>query len=119
MSEDQQPVKRSVVHIPSHEEVLQNSRPQPPQSFFRPSSSSSSTGVANSSGPASSFTEAFSFVRQTEFYTPPPVPPPAPPGVPPGGSSTSGFTQEYTCSSIHYIGGFFVFKIFLFCDGVI
>ncbi|MCO5577416.1 hypothetical protein L7F22_031248 [Adiantum nelumboides] len=74
--------KRVPIFIPSHEEVLRQSRPQAPPSLFRPSSSSASslasfsaTAPPLSSHPAETFTEAFSFVKKTEFYSPPPVPP--------------------------------------------
>lgn len=61
------------VRIPSHQEVLEKSQSRPLPSLFRPSSSSNNNPPAS----ASSFSEAFSFVKNTEFYTPPP-PPPAP-----------------------------------------
>ncbi|XP_042491499.1 DNA excision repair protein ERCC-1 [Macadamia integrifolia] len=49
-----------VIRIPTHEEVFEISQPKPPPSLFRPSSS---------------FSEAFSFLKNTEFYTAPPEPP--------------------------------------------
>eukprot|EP01018_Ginkgo_biloba_P032655 Gb_16136 [translate_table: standard] len=64
--EEQQQQRKLFVRIPSHQEVLQKSQPQPLPSLFRPSSSDQS----------SSFTQAFSFVKNTEFYTPPLPPPP-------------------------------------------
>lgn len=60
------------VRIPSHQEVLEKSQSRPLPSLFRPSSSSNDNPPAS----ASSFSEAFSFVKSTEFYTPPPPPPP-------------------------------------------
>ncbi|MCO5608240.1 hypothetical protein L7F22_062446 [Adiantum nelumboides] len=72
--------KRVPIFIPSHEEVLRQSRPQAPPSLFRPSSSLASS-LASSSATAppltshETFTEAFSFVKKTEFYSPPPAPP--------------------------------------------
>lgn len=63
------------VRIPSHQEVLEKSQSRPLPSLFRPSSSSNNNAPAS----ASSFSEAFSFVKNTEFYTPPPPPPPPPP----------------------------------------
>lgn len=63
------------VRIPSHQEVLEKSQSRPLPSLFRPSSSSNNNPPAS----ASSFSEAFSFVKNTEFYTPPPPPPPPPP----------------------------------------
>lgn len=63
------------VRIPSHQEVLEKSQSRPLPSLFRPSSSSNNNPPAS----ASSFSEAFSFVKNTEFYTPPPpAPAPAP-----------------------------------------
>ncbi|KAJ4957724.1 hypothetical protein NE237_024835 [Protea cynaroides] len=44
------------IRIPSYEEVFESSQRKPPPSLFRPSSS---------------FTEAFSFLKNTEFYTAP------------------------------------------------
>lgn len=61
------------VRIPSHQEVLEKSQSRPLPSLFRPSSSSNNN---NPPASASSFSEAFSFVKNTEFYTPPPPPPP-------------------------------------------
>ncbi|KAG0615820.1 hypothetical protein M758_5G069300 [Ceratodon purpureus] len=88
-----------VLHIPSHAQVLENSGPQPPLSFFRPSSGAAQPSQAaggasevsvqqgRAGGAPVSFTEAFSFVRQTDFYTaPPPAAAPAA-GVP---ASSSG-----------------------------
>lgn len=63
------------VRIPSHQEVLEKSQSRPLPSLFRPSSSSNNNPPAS----ASSFSEAFSFVKNTEFYTPPPPPPPPAP----------------------------------------
>lgn len=95
---------RPLLHIPSHSQVTENSRPQPPPSFFRPSSSQGAQSGPAPQQPqgaaATSFTEAFSFVRQTEFYIPPPAPAPAPPPVAPSPSSGSDLgvaprSQEY------------------------
>lgn len=49
-----------VIKIPSYDEVAESSRPK--------------TTLFNSSQP-SSFTQAFDFVKNTEFYTAPPPPP--------------------------------------------
>lgn len=85
--------KRVPIFIPSHAEVLLQSRPQPPPSLFRPSSSSASSlasaSTSTSTPPPSSqgshqadtFTQAFSFVKKTEFYSPPPAPPDRPPST--------------------------------------
>lgn len=43
--------------VPTHAQVLEQSRPQPPPSLFRPTST---------------FTEAFSFLKNSESYSPPP-----------------------------------------------
>ncbi|MCL7023265.1 hypothetical protein MKW94_000457 [Papaver nudicaule] len=58
--------KKSIIAIPSYEEVFDNSQqnPKPNQSLFNPSPS---------------FSQAFSFIKNTEFYTPPPPTPPTPP----------------------------------------
>lgn len=72
----QQQSGKVTVRIPSHQEVLEKSQPQRLTSLFCPSSSSNNS---NPPAPASSFSEAFSFVKNTEFYTPPPPPPPPPP----------------------------------------
>ena len=111
---------KPVLHIPSHAQVLESSRPQPPPSFFRQSASVAQSSQAAGSqsggggavgtsfsaqqeqpwragGAPSSFTEAFSFVRQTEFYTPPP-PAPAAPALSSGGEPRGGVgsgPQEY------------------------
>ncbi|XP_020525875.1 DNA excision repair protein ERCC-1 isoform X2 [Amborella trichopoda] len=61
-NEEQQ---RSFIKIPSYQEVFEASKPQPPPSLFRPSSSSPSLPP---------FSEAFSFIKNSEFYTPPPAP---------------------------------------------
>lgn len=125
--EEDSQVARPLLHIPSHSQVLENSRPQPPPSFFRPSSSSSViaqsssqavSGIQSGGGGAgsqqehqqgrapSSFTEAFSFVRQTEFYTPPPpAPAPAAPAPSSGGDPGSGVgskPQEYVFLRIFF-----------------
>ncbi|KAI5059021.1 hypothetical protein GOP47_0025340 [Adiantum capillus-veneris] len=86
---------RVPIFIPSHAEVLQQSRPQAPPSLFRPSSSSASSLASSSTStstpapshsfatpyPPETFTEAFSFVKKTEFYSPPPAPPDPPPST--------------------------------------
>ncbi|KAK9093854.1 hypothetical protein Scep_025323 [Stephania cephalantha] len=54
--------KKNVIEIPSFSEVINSSQPKPPPSLFTPSPS---------------FSQAFSFVKNTEFYTapdPPPIP---------------------------------------------
>lgn len=114
--------QKPLLHIPSHAQVLENSRPQPPPSFFRPSASAAQAAQAGGGGvsalegqqgrgggAAISFTEAFSFVRQTEFYSPPP-PAPAAPAPSSGGDHGSGVgsrPQEYAFPRIYlfcYVG---------------
>ncbi|CAK9860201.1 unnamed protein product [Sphagnum jensenii] len=94
MGSEEGALPKPLVHIPSYSQVLEDSRPQPPPSLFRASSQSSSVANPNLSSrsdspaaaavhvEASSFTEAFSFLRSTEFYSPPPPPPPAAPSPP-------------------------------------
>lgn len=100
------PLKRVPIFIPSHAEVLQQSRPQAPPSLFQPSSSFSPhtlppTSISTSTLPQitppttdhaaatserpETFTQAFSFVKKTEFYSPPPMAPPPPPTATTGG----------------------------------
>eukprot|EP00250_Pteridium_aquilinum_P016052 c22916_g1_i1 orf=230-1546(+) len=111
------PVKRVPIFIPSHAEVLQQSRPQAPPSLFQPSLSassltSSSTDFSPHTPPSNlstatthqitppitdgaatnqpeTFTQAFSFVKKTEFYSPPPAAPAPAPVLPPTTSATS------------------------------
>lgn len=56
--------KRDLIKIPSYQEVFESSQAKPTPSLFRPSSS---------------FSQAFSFIKSSEFYTPPPPPPEEPP----------------------------------------
>ncbi|XP_077245635.1 nucleotide repair protein isoform X2 [Tasmannia lanceolata] len=56
LKEEEQNKGKSFIKIPSYQEVFNTSQPQPPPSLFRPSSS---------------FSEAFSFIKNSEFYTPP------------------------------------------------
>ncbi|RWR80800.1 DNA excision repair protein ERCC-1 isoform X1 [Cinnamomum micranthum f. kanehirae] len=53
--------QKGLIKIPSYQEVFQSSQPKPPPPLFQPSSS---------------FSQAFSFLKSSEFYTPPPPPPP-------------------------------------------
>lgn len=113
------PLKRVPIFIPSHAEVLQQSRPQAPPSLFQPSSSlasSSSSSFSPHTRPPTNtstsilpqitppttdhaaatperpetFTQAFSFLKKTEFYSPPPMPPPPPPTASGSSASTTG-----------------------------
>ncbi|KAL3538048.1 hypothetical protein ACH5RR_001414 [Cinchona calisaya] len=66
-SNDQQ--SKFVINIPSYEEVMEISQPKTtPSSFFEPSTS---------------FSQAFNFVKNSDFYSPPPPPPPPPLTPPP------------------------------------
>nr|PNR38072.1 hypothetical protein PHYPA_021183 [Physcomitrium patens] len=60
--------RKSFLHIPLHAEVLENSRPQAPPFFSRPSSAAQPVEAVEAA-------EALSFMRQTEFYTPSPTTP--------------------------------------------
>ncbi|KAI6692481.1 hypothetical protein NL676_020191 [Syzygium grande] len=60
---------KTVIKIPSYQEVLESSQPRStPPSLFTPSPS---------------FSQAFSFLKSSEFYSPPPPPPPPPPSPSP------------------------------------
>ncbi|CAM6115019.1 unnamed protein product [Calypogeia fissa] len=94
---EQNGARKVLVQIPSAEEVERQSASRTQSlNLFRPSSTSS-TGASSSSSAgqsrssqagqgqgqqASTFTEAFSFLRNTEFYSPPPAARPAPPPRP-------------------------------------
>ncbi|KAJ7528650.1 hypothetical protein O6H91_15G012300 [Diphasiastrum complanatum] len=97
--------KKPLVHIPSHVEVSEHFRPQPPPLLYRPSAnaatSSSSPSPSTSAAQPTSFAQAFAFVRNSEFYSPPP---PAPP--PSSAATTSsglGNTQGKQTSAINSI----------------
>lgn len=71
---DNQKKNKTIIQIPSYQEVLQSSQSnQKPPSLFNPSPS---------------FSEAFSFIKTTEFYSPPP-----------SSSSHSAQTSETAASS--------------------
>ncbi|KAI3924568.1 hypothetical protein MKX01_038008 [Papaver californicum] len=86
--------KKSIIAIPSYEEVFDNSHqiPKPNQSLFTPSPS---------------FSQAFSFIKNTEFYTPPPPTPPTPsvptsspsPSTPNNSSRTIGKSEASPSTS--------------------
>ncbi|XAR52343.1 hypothetical protein NMG60_11020353 [Bertholletia excelsa] len=66
-----------VIKIPSYQEVLQSSQSQTaPPSLFNPSPS---------------FSQAFNFIKKSEFYSPPPPPPPSSSSQP---SNASDFTSS-------------------------
>ncbi|KAM0934407.1 putative ERCC1/RAD10/SWI10 family, RuvA domain 2, restriction endonuclease type II [Dioscorea sansibarensis] len=56
--------RRTLIQIPSYQEVFQASSSSSPQSYNPPTSSISTS--------AASFSDAFSFIKASEFYTPPP-----------------------------------------------
>ncbi|CAI9764761.1 unnamed protein product [Fraxinus pennsylvanica] len=65
--DDDQKQKNSsfVIQIPSYEQVIESSQSKTmPPSLFNPSTS---------------FSQAFNFIKNSDFYTPPPPPPPVPP----------------------------------------
>lgn len=68
--------KKVVIQIPSYQEVIETSSQPKSQSLFKPSQS---------------FSQAFSFIKNSEFYTPPPPPPP-----PPATSSSSSQSQNFS-----------------------
>ena len=89
-----------IITIPSYDQVLQQSRPQAARILFQPSQSSSSSLSSSSCSTFSqlttstptidhheqtgSFNQAFSFLKKSDSYSPPPVvsaPPSQPPGV--------------------------------------
>ncbi|XP_026406090.1 DNA excision repair protein ERCC-1-like isoform X3 [Papaver somniferum] len=78
--------KISIIAIPCYEEVFDNSQqnPKPNQSLFNPSPS---------------FSQAFSFIKNTEFYTPPPPTPPTP-SVPATSPSPSPSTPNNSSRTI-------------------
>lgn len=86
--------KISIIAIPCYEEVFDNSQqnPKPNQSLFNPSPS---------------FSQAFSFIKNTEFYTPPPPTPPTPsvpasspsPSTPNNSSRTIGHSDASPSTS--------------------
>ncbi|KAJ4830820.1 Excision repair cross-complementation group 1 [Turnera subulata] len=65
--------RKVVIQIPSYQEVIDNSQPKPSQAN------------SNLFKPSQTFSQAFSFIKNTEFYTPPPPPQP---------SATSSFSQQ-------------------------
>ncbi|KAL6906506.1 hypothetical protein ACP4OV_004107 [Aristida adscensionis] len=72
---------KNLIKIPSYQEVFGSgasgsaaSASAPPPSY-NPPLASSGAGSSSSSSPAASFTQAFSFLKSSEFYSPPPPPP--------------------------------------------
>ncbi|KAJ8772046.1 hypothetical protein K2173_027223 [Erythroxylum novogranatense] len=60
--------KKTVIEIPSYNQVIESSLSNPTQA--------QSQSLFN---PSQSFSQAFSFIKSSEFYSPPPPPPPPPP----------------------------------------
>ncbi|KAL5225780.1 hypothetical protein ABZP36_012419 [Zizania latifolia] len=83
---------KNVIKIPSYQEVFGNaassssSSTAAPPSYNPPLPSASSAAAAASSSSSSSFSQAFSFLKSSEFYTPPP-PQATTPRPPQAGSS--------------------------------
>jgi DNA excision repair protein ERCC-1 len=71
-----------IIKIPSLEEVLESSQSKTAPSLFNPSDS---------------FTQAFSFIKKSEFYLPPPPPPPAAAG---DSSSSHQHIDDFRHSSL-------------------
>ncbi|KAI3904613.1 hypothetical protein MKW98_014793 [Papaver atlanticum] len=87
--------KKSIIAIPSYEEVFDNSQqnPKPNQSLFNP---------------PPSFSQAFSFIKNTEFYTPPTpsVPASSPsPSAPNNSSRTIGQSDASPSTSLSVQSG--------------
>ncbi|PHT47692.1 hypothetical protein CQW23_11900 [Capsicum baccatum] len=78
--EDGEKKKSFVIQIPSYEEVMESSQSKTTSLF--PSSSSSLVNPT-----PSSFSQAFKFVKDSEFYSPPPPPPTSHPSSRPVNSS--------------------------------
>lgn len=81
--------QKFLIKIPSYEEVIESSQSKSaPVSLFEPSTS---------------FTQAFSFVKNSDFYRPPPPPPPSQPSssaqfhVPPRSSLLDFCSLSYLC----------------------
>ncbi|XP_059075922.1 DNA excision repair protein ERCC-1 isoform X4 [Cryptomeria japonica] len=87
--QQQQELRNFLVRVPSHEEVSEKSGAQPLPSLFRPSSE-----------PPASFTQAFSFVKNSEFYTPPPPPPPSSSNE---ASSSAGASLNSSLKAIQFL----------------
>ncbi|XP_019052853.1 PREDICTED: DNA excision repair protein ERCC-1 isoform X3 [Nelumbo nucifera] len=76
--------KSVVIKIPSYQEVFETSQAKPPPSLFRPSSS---------------FAEAFSFIKNSEFYSTPPPPPTSSSQSVPSQVNSASRPSEASCSS--------------------
>ncbi|CAK7340762.1 unnamed protein product [Dovyalis caffra] len=77
--------KKVIIQIPSYQEVIESSQIKPQSqesSIFKPSQT---------------FSQAFSFIKNSEFYSPPPPPPP--PSKSEHGSNNSATTSEKVSSS--------------------
>ncbi|KAK2984079.1 hypothetical protein RJ640_028543 [Escallonia rubra] len=75
-----------VIKIPSYQEVIESSRSEKAPSLFNPSPS---------------FSQAFNFIKNSEFYEPPPPPPspPAPASPPPQNADSSRIGQSEVLGS--------------------
>ncbi|KAF8722221.1 hypothetical protein HU200_022529 [Digitaria exilis] len=85
---ERQPGK-NLIKIPSYQEVFgtgSTSSSSTPPSYNPPLPSAGTPAASTSSSSSGSFSQAFSFLKSSEFYSPPPPPPPQPP--PPRGMHT-------------------------------
>ncbi|XP_078154556.1 nucleotide repair protein isoform X2 [Carex rostrata] len=74
--------KKNPIKIPSYQEVFGGTT----------TTAAATTSSSYNPSPPTSFSQAFSFVKSTEFYSPPPPPPPPPPSSEP--TSGSGTTSN-------------------------
>ncbi|KAF8722339.1 hypothetical protein HU200_022630 [Digitaria exilis] len=88
---ERQPGK-NLIKIPSYQEVFgtgSTSSSSTPPSYNPPLPSAGTPAASTSSSSSGSFSQAFSFLKSSEFYSPPPPPPPQPASHPEVPSSTS------------------------------
>lgn len=82
-----------MIKIPSYEEVIENSQPR---------TAATATASASLLEPSTSFSQAFSFVKKSDFYTPPPpLPPPRAQQPPPQPSSSASSSSQSIPPSSH------------------
>lgn len=87
------PKQKFVIKIPSYEEVIENSQPR---------TAATATASASLLEPSTSFSQAFSFVKKSDFYTPPPpLPPPRAQQPPPQPSSSASSSSQSIPPSSH------------------
>ncbi|CAL4917574.1 unnamed protein product [Urochloa decumbens] len=82
---ERQPGK-NLIKIPSYQEVFgtgaSSSSSSTPPSYNPPLPSAGAPAASTSSSSSGSFSQAFSFLKSSEFYSPPPPPPPQPTSTP-------------------------------------